>query len=136
MRSAAALCAGIAALVVAGITGAQQDIPRAPSRIPSSPETKPIPRTVPPEPRRVPRQDVPRGRGWPSAGAEATENPCALDISATELQALREVILDALASDPAERNAFLEADARVPEDCTRQKALFYMRSLAVARSRG
>lgn len=68
--------------------------------------------------------------------ARPAENPCALAIGSTELDALREVILGLLAKSASRRDEFLKAEADVPSDCTRQKAVFYMRSLVVARNRG
>ncbi len=77
-------------------------------------------------------QNTPRGDGL---GLPSVDN-CSLGISAAELQALRETILGLLAKFPSERDSFIKAEAGVPADCTRQKAIFYMRSLVVARNRG
>jgi hypothetical protein len=78
------------------------------------------------------QQQVPPDR----VPAQPAENLCALAIGAAELDALREVILGLLAKSPSRRDEFLKAEADVPADCARQKAIFYMRSLVVARNRG
>ena len=116
MRSVTAVkaCAGIAALVLAGAAGAQQNIPGIP-KAPSSPS-------------------APRGDSF--GRAPALDDNCALAVSAKELDALRDVILGLLAKSPSKRDEFLKAEADVPADCARQKAVFYMRSLVLARGKG
>jgi hypothetical protein len=125
--AAAAWCAGLAALVGAGLAGAQQNIPRE-SQILVAPPVVSAPTPKP----GVMQQQVPPDR----VPAQPAENLCALAIGAAELDALREVILGLLAKSPSRRDEFLKAEADVPADCARQKAIFYMRSLVVARNRG
>ena len=105
---------GLLALAGAGLAGAQQNVPRVPPPMVSAPA-------------KVPADGVP---------APSPESTCALAIGATELDALREVILGLLAKSPSRRDEFLKAEADVPAECMRQKAVFYMRSLVVARNRG
>jgi len=81
-------------------------------------------------------QGMSGSRSDPFGGSPTFDDHCSLGVSGEELQALRETILGLLAKAPSKREDFLRAEVSVPADCTRQRAIFYMRSLALARSKG
>ena len=115
-RSAvAAWCAGMAALAVIGTAGAPQNVPRHPP---------------------AGTQIVPKDPGAPSAPGARADN-CSLEpISTADLDALRGVILELLAKHEAARGAFIRAEAKLPQDCMRARAIFYLRSLPLAKAAG
>jgi hypothetical protein len=113
-----ALCAGIAALAVIGTAGAPQNVPRPPVSAQGVPKAPALPET-------------PQG----SAGTKV-DNCSLAPISAKELEAVRGVILGFLEKREKARDDFVKAEAIVPQDCLRARAVFYLRVLAVVKSLG
>jgi hypothetical protein len=73
----------------------------------------------------------------PPGSAATEEDKCSLpSVTTKDLQTLRSVILDQLASRAADRDDFLKGDAKLPADCIRLKAIYYIRSLARAKNPG
>jgi hypothetical protein len=78
------------------------------------------------------QQFVPKG-----APPEARPDSCALGkVSATDLESLRGMILELLAKQEAARESFLKAEANLPQDCVRVRAIFYLQALPRARGAG
>jgi hypothetical protein len=120
MPSVLAAWGAVLGLAVAGAALAQQNIPRRIEEKGLPPELlQRIPGSAPPAPK------------------PAGEDRCSLlQVGDPELRSLRSVILEQLANDERAQAEFLKAEAKVPADCIRVKAVFYLRVLAKVRKPG